>query len=152
MILYLDTSAFVKLVLDEAYAQRTRDLFVSAQQACSSVITLPEATSALARQARETGAADQSLDAWLTTLDAFWRRCIHVPAYERSAARLALAHLLRGMDAVQLASAAELRSRVLAETPGADFHFLAYDRQLLGAAEREGFATLGGPLEQGRAT
>ena len=147
MILYLDTSAFVKLVLDEQGDVETREWFAESQQACSSAITLPEATSALCRHDRELGASQERLAGWLATLDTCWRRSIHVPVFERSAAQLAVRHALRGMDAIQLASAFELRTSVLAHTPGADFHFLAYDRQLLAAAEREGFATLGAPLE-----
>ena len=147
MILYLDTSAFIKLVLDESGDAETRAWFARAEQACSSVITYPEATSALCRQDRERGVVKGRLGAWLETLEMSWRRCVHVPVFERSAARLAVTHGLRGMDAVQLASALELRTRVLTETPGADFHFMAFDRRLLEAAAREGFATLGAQLE-----
>ena len=147
MILYLDTSAFVKLVLDEEGDAETRQWFAESQQVSSSVITLPEATAALCRHDRELGASQERLAGWLATFDTCWRRSIHVPVFERSAAQLAMRHALRGMDAVQLASASGLRASVLADAPGADFHFLAYDRQLLAAAEREGFATLGAPLE-----
>jgi predicted nucleic acid-binding protein len=146
VILYLDTSAFVKLVVDETGAAETRAWFAQAHQACASVITYPEAIAAFCRQDREAGGEGDRLPAWLATLEASWRRCIHVPVFERRAAKLALAHALRGMDAVQLASASELRARVLADSPSADFHFAAFDRHLLEAAEREGFATLGGPL------
>lgn len=147
MILYLDTSAFVKLVLDEPDATQTREWFALSREACSSVITLPEATSALCRQAREVGTGAAGLNTWLAMLDRCWRRCVHVPVFEQTAARLAQAHTLRGMDAVQLASAFEVNARALAHTPDADLRFLAFDRRLLEAAEREGFATLGGPLE-----
>ena len=148
MILYLDTSSFVKLVLDdEPGAAETRARYEEAEHTCISVITYPEATAALCRQDREVGTVTERLDTWLRDFEGFWRQCVRVPVFESTAARLARAHALRGMDAVQLASAAELRARVLADTPAADFRLLAYDRRLLEAAEREGFATLGGPLE-----
>ena len=147
MILYVDASAFVKLVLDEPGAAETRVWFAGAQQAVTSVITYPEATSAICRNDREAGPEDTRLQVWLTARDAYWRRCLHMPVAEQAAGRLALTHGLRGMDAVQLASAATLRARIRADSPSADFHFLAYDRQLLAAAEREGFATLGAQLE-----
>jgi hypothetical protein len=54
------------------------------------------------------------------------------------------------MDAVQLAAAVTLRDRLRAGAtgePAADVAFATFDRRLLEAAEREGFATLGGPLE-----
>ena len=147
MILYLDTSALVKLVLDEPGAPETRAWYAQAQQACCSVITYPEATAALCRHDRELGTADERLSAWLAALEKCWRRCLRAPVFERSAARLAITHALRGMDAVQLASACTLRDRVVGSTPDADFRFLAFDRRLLEAAEREGFATLGDTTE-----
>ena len=147
MILYLDTSAFVKLVLDEAGAAETRAWFAGAQQAVSSVITYPEATSALCRNDREAGPEGARLQTWLAARDAHWLRCLRLPVIEQAAGRLALTHGLRGMDAVQLAAAVTLRTRVLEAAPQATVSFAAFDRQLLKAAEREGFATLGGPLE-----
>jgi hypothetical protein len=53
------------------------------------------------------------------------------------------------MDAVQLAAAVTLRERLrtgTTGTSGAAVAFATFDQQLLAAAEREGFATFGGPL------
>jgi hypothetical protein len=50
VILYLDTSAFAKLVLTEPETAMMRDLFNRADYAVTSVITYPEASSALYRQ------------------------------------------------------------------------------------------------------
>jgi len=147
MILYIDTSAFVKLIIDEPRATEARAWYAEAREVASSVITYPEATAALCRKARELGPDQSRLTAWLTVLETCWQRCVRLPVDERSAAHSAVDHGLRGMDAVQLAAASDLRSRVVAAMPGADLHFLAFDRQLLKAAAREGFATLGGPLE-----
>ena len=147
MILYLDTSAFVKLVIDEPGAAEARDWFSGTRRAASSVITYPEATSALCRQDRERGVVKGRLGAWLETLETSWRRCVHVPVAEQTAGRLAVTHGLRGMDAIQLAAAVALRARVLEAAPATEVVFAAFDRRLLEAAEREGFATLGGPLE-----
>ena len=60
---------------------------------------------------------------------------------------LALKHGLRGMDAVQLGSAIRTRERLREQGEEDQLLFAAFDRRLLEAAEREGFATLGGPLE-----
>ena len=67
-----------------------------------------------------------------------------VPVDELSAGRVALRHNLRGMDAMQLSGA--LRCATLSARTDAEVAFAAFDRRLLEAAEREGFATLGGPL------
>jgi len=63
------------------------------------------------------------------------------------AGELALRHGLRGMDSVQLAAAVNVRERLRRHAEGADLVFAAFDRQLLKAAEHEGFATLGGSLD-----
>lgn len=147
MILYLDTSAFAKLVLKEPETPVMRDLFDKADYAVTSVITYPEATSALYRQDRENGRVESRLTEWIANLDDRWRRCVRLPVTEQLAGRLVVTHGLRGMDAVQLAAAVTLRARVLEAAPQATVTFATYDRQLLAAAEREGFATLGGPLE-----
>ena len=56
------------------------------------------------------------------------------------------AHGLRGMDAIQLATPrSECGERIRATST--NLCVATFDRRLLEAAEREGFATLGGPLE-----
>ena len=59
---------------------------------------------------------------------------------------MALKHGLRGMDAVQLATAMDLRTQARAHAPASDVVVASYDHRLLEAAEAEGFAILGGPL------
>ncbi len=147
MIVYLDTSAFVKLILDEPASQDVRAWFTGALQAVSSVITYPEASAALCRRDGESSPAPARLRSWVAQLDARWLRTFAVPVAERAAGKVALTHGLRGMHAVQLAAALSLRSHVHRTSPRSDIVFAAFDRQLLEAAEREGFATLGRPLE-----
>ena len=147
MIIYLDTSAFVKLVIDEDGADLARRWFDEASLATSSVITLPEACSALARRASSKAAADGRLDDWLSELDARWTRTARVRVDERVAGRLAVEHSLRGMDAVHLGAAVAVRERALTRSRTAIVTVATFDRRLLEAAEREGFATLGGPLD-----
>jgi predicted nucleic acid-binding protein len=146
MIIYLDTSAFVKLVIDEDGADLARRWFDEASLATSSVITFPEACSALARRTSREAAGGGRLDDWLSELDARWTRTARVRVDERVAGRLAVAHSLRGMDAVHLGAAIAVRERALARSRAAIVTVAAFDRRLLEAAEREGFATLGGPL------
>jgi predicted nucleic acid-binding protein len=146
VIVYLDTSAFVKLIIDEPASQDVHAWFTGAQQAVSSVITYPEASAALFRRDRESSPAPARLRSWVAQLDARWLRTFAVPVAERPAGQLALRHGLRGMDAVQLAAAVSLRWEVHRTSPHSDIAFAAFDRELLEAAEREGFATLGRSL------
>jgi len=147
VILYLDTSAFAKLVLEEPETTAARGWFDQADFAVTSVITYPEAASALYRQDREKGSVEQRLVDWIAVLDDRWSRCVRLPVAEQLAGRVVVAHGLRGMDAVQLAAAMTFRGRVLESAPQETVTFASFDRRLLRAAEREGFATLGGPLE-----
>lgn len=145
MIVYLDTSAFVKLVLDEPGDAAAREWFSQARWAVSSVITYPESCSAVGRRSRYGDVDEGELRRWTAELDERWRRVVAVPVGAQQAGLLALEHRLRGMDAVQLAAAVTFRTRVTATVPDEQVVFAAFDRRLREAAEREGFATLGGP-------
>jgi predicted nucleic acid-binding protein len=146
MIVYLDTSAFVKLVLEEDRAVEARSWFDEARPAISSAITYPEACAALARRAREEEVDGARLTRWLNELDVRWRHAVSIRVDSNRAGRLALRHTLRGMDAIHVAAAVHVRERLLRDEAHEEFVFAAFDRRLLEAAEREGFATLGGPL------
>lgn len=147
MILYADTSALVKAVLLEVGTDRVAVWFGRAEQIASSAITYAEACAALGRRNRLHGTDRAVLQAQVATLDAHWSGFLVIPVDERSAGRAALEHGLRGMDAVQLSAALKLRASVTEYAPNAEVVFAAFDRRLLEAAEREGFATLGRPLE-----
>jgi uncharacterized protein len=147
VIVYLDTSAFVKLILQEEGAVDARSWFDEAGPAVSSVITYPEACAALGRRARASGRESPHLEAWIAELEARWRRVVSVRVEPQPAGKLALRHGLRGTDAVQLAAAVNARERLRRYAEDAELVFAAFDRQLLKAAEREGFATLGRPQE-----
>lgn len=146
MIVYLDTSAFVKLFMTEVHAEETRSWFDQARPAVTSVITYPEACSALARRAHRLPEASAQIRQWLVALDERWRRVVAIETASHAAGMLALKHRLRGMDAIQLGAAIRLRERL--DQQGADepLRFAAFDGRLLEAAEAEGFATLGGPI------
>jgi hypothetical protein len=146
VIVYLDTSAFAKLILEEPSSHDVKAWFAEATQAISSVITYSEASAALFRRDRDAGASPARLRAWVSELDSRWEHTFSIPVAEMLAGGLAIAHGLRGMDAVQLSAAITLRSEVLTTSPRSEIVFAAFDSQLLEAAEREGFATLGRPL------
>jgi predicted nucleic acid-binding protein len=147
VILYSDTSAVVKAILAETGTELVRDWFGQAEQVASSVITFAEALAALGRNDRLCGSGTVALRRQIAELDARWGEFLVLPVAERDAGAIALEHGLRGMDAVQLSAAVALRAAARQHAPDAAIVFASFDRRLLEAAEREGFATLGGPLE-----
>jgi len=107
LIVYLDSSALVKLVLDEAGSDVARDLWKLAAKRVSSQVVYPEARAALAA-ARRSGRIDdrqltlavQSVDDASQALDLL---DIDSEVSER-AGEMAELHALRGYDAIHLAS------------------------------------------------
>jgi uncharacterized protein len=145
VILYVDTSAVAKALLLEVGSTDVERWYAGADEVAASVITYAETCAALRRSAKAQGRDQATLDASVATLEAQWDELFVLPVPEREAGQVALRHELRGMDAVQLATAIELRAIASAHAPGIQVVFASYDRRLLEAAEREGFATLGGP-------
>jgi predicted nucleic acid-binding protein len=146
VILYVDTSAVVKALLLEVGSTDVERWYARADEVAASVITYAEACAALGHSARMHGSDTATLAASVAALEAQWDEFFVLPVPEREAGQAALRHGLRGMDAVQLATALELRALASEQAPGVEVVVASYDRQLLEAAEREGFATLGGPV------
>lgn len=107
MILYLDTSALVKLYVKEASSAEVRAAVQSAETCATSRIAYVEFHAALARREREgldAGTAQKIRDLF----EAGWNDLLVVEVNRGltvRAAALARNHGLRGFDAVHLASA-----------------------------------------------
>lgn len=108
MIVYLDTSALVKLVFDEPGSELAAELWDRAQSVVSSQLVYPEARAAAAaacRGGRITSAtlrrAVERIDELCAELDVIGLD----PDLAHTAGELAEAHRLRGYDAVHLATA-----------------------------------------------
>lgn len=141
MILYLDTSALVKLFVQEAHSAQVRGAVSRSTAVVTHLIAYTEACSAFARLAAER--ADTGLAGRLRrALDMYWPEWQAVTVDEllvRRAADLAVRHRLRGYDSVHLA-AAEAVYRAAGEPAG--FVFAAFDASLGRAATAEGLALL----------
>lgn len=124
-----------------------RDWLARAEQIASSVITYAEACAALNSRDRTHGPDQAALEAEVVRLDAQWSDVFVIPVDGRRAGHVTLEHGLRGIDAAQLSAALRLRDGVTEHAPQTQIAFAAFDQRLLEAAEREGFATLGGPLD-----
>jgi predicted nucleic acid-binding protein len=135
MMLYLDTSALVKLYVEEPMSLELTGAVDGAEAIATSLLAYAEARAAFARARRE---ARVSPHAYRHIVAAFiddWTRYVAVEVTDRivkEAGDLAAARALRGYDALHLASALSLREQVSSEVM-----FLAFDRELMAAAKRE---------------
>jgi len=136
LILYLDTSALVKLYVREQGSAKVRRSVEEADAVATSVVAYPEARAAFARLQRERPASGKRHRERVNQLDRDWQQFAVVEltqAVARSAGTLAEQHGLRGFDAIHLASALWLEA---ARVDGVVFD--AFDRRLAAAAESAG--------------
>lgn len=137
MILYLDTSALVKLYVEESGTPAVVARVGEAEAVATARVTYAEARAALARHRREGGLTAVGLRRAVRELDREWGMYNVVDLNDplvRRAGELAERHALRGYDAVQLAAALDLRAA------GAEIFFCSFDARLNGAARRERLA------------
>jgi predicted nucleic acid-binding protein len=134
-LVYFDSSAFVKLVVDEEGSDLAADLWNGCDAALSSRLTYPEVCAALAAAARDRRIAQHAFADAQTTWDELWASTRPVEltdAVEQVAGGLARTYALGGADAVHLASALAVAS--------ADLVVTAWDRRLHAGAVAAGLA------------
>jgi len=140
MILYLDTSALLKLYAQEQGTPDVRAAVARASVVATSRLTYVEARGAFARKLRE-GDLSQAKHHYLaTSLEGDWARLLVVEISEhlcQEAVTLVERHPLRAGDALQLASACTVRDRVEEELA-----FCSFDDRLNRAAKLEGLSVL----------
>ncbi|MBI4560441.1 MAG: type II toxin-antitoxin system VapC family toxin [Candidatus Rokubacteria bacterium] len=140
MRLYLDTSALVKLYVDEEGSPVVRSAVDQAGLIATSAIAYVEARAAFVRRRHEGGLSAGEYRRVIRDLDADWARYLVVEvtgSLIREAARLAEAHRLRAYDAVYLACAAAVHGR-LAEP----VVLASWDLDLESVARKERFELL----------
>ena len=138
MILYLDTSAWLKLYVNERGTQEVVAAIQSAELVGISRIAYAEARAALARVLREKRTTHAEHRKRIAALDADYAKLLKVEVSEdvvRQAGDLAESHALRGFDAIQLASA-----RWLARKTRKPVRLLAFDERVNAAAHALGLA------------
>jgi uncharacterized protein len=140
MILYLDTSALVKLYVREVGSVRVRNALKDATVAATSVVAYAEARAAFARLYREAYTKPRRHQERVAQLNADWESLMRVEltaSVLRLAGETAEIYELRGFDSIHLASALSLRDR--ADMP---FTFAVFDQRLRDGAARAGLALL----------
>lgn len=141
MILYLDTSAAVKLYVQEAGSTYIRKCLQQCDGSLISAVGYPETRAAFARAFRHGLLSPTDYDRVKQRFELDWLHFAVVPATEptlRLAGDLTERHKLRGFDAVHLASAIVARDAQQTTTVS----FATWDAQLGDAARSEHFEVL----------
>jgi uncharacterized protein len=139
LILFLDTSALVKLYIAEPGSERMRKAVSSGGPIAVSDLAFAEIHAAFARRGREDLLLAAELEQIRLVFADDWERLTQIPLgveVLKLVPRLCLRHPLRGADAVHLASA------LLLHEEGLEVTFACSDRRLLEAAAAEGLGTL----------
>lgn len=140
MILYLDTSAWVKLYVHELGSKELRAYTNKAETLAVSVVAYPEARAAFSRLKAQGITTEAKHQQRLAQLNLDWENMLRielVPAVVRTAGDLAEVYGLRGFDSIHLASALWLKEKT--STP---LSFAVFDQRLRAAAERAGLAVV----------
>lgn len=141
MILYLDTSSLVKLYVREDGSDEMKALLDRARVVATSQVAYPEACAAFAKKHMQGDFTDELYRAVINNLQQDW------PAYfaldvswpvAKLAGELAGQHRLRGFDAIHLASAVTIKTRLRSTVT-----FCSSDRKLEDAAHAESLHVAG---------
>jgi predicted nucleic acid-binding protein len=134
-LVYFDSSALVKLVVDEVGSDVAAALWNACDLALSSRLAYPEVCAALAAAGRHHDLTESEVSSAVSDWELFWASMRPVELsddVERAAGSLAATHQLRGADAVHLASALALGS--------ADVTVAVWDKRLHDCAAAVGLA------------
>jgi predicted nucleic acid-binding protein len=140
VILYLDTSALVKLYVRETGSVRLRNWLTKATAAATSVVAYAETRAAFARLHRGGLTATRRHRERVARFNIDWESFMRVeltPSVLRLAGETAETYELRGFDSIHLASALWLRDRT--DIPCA---FAVFDHRLHDGATRAGLSVL----------
>jgi len=138
VVLYLDTSALLKLFVPEPHGDDVRLWANAASLMITSAITLSEKVLAVSRRRLSGGLTVPAATRLAHKLRERWPDYVRTAVDEGLAANMTWRHGSRGMDAIHLASTCALQTAA-----GADnLAFAAFDEQLKRAAAAEGLIVL----------
>ena len=133
MILFCDTSALIKLLIDEPGADQIHQASQDAGAIAAFRITWAEAMAAMARRQREDPVSADAIEQARQRLNQLWTFFSIVEVTQdlvETAGRFADGFALRGYDSVQLAAAYTLQ-----RTTAQPLTFACFDRRLNQAAQ-----------------
>lgn len=136
MILYCDTSALIKRYVSEDGSEDVNELWDNASVISTSVVAFAEMTAVLNRKLRESILSFEECKETIKEFKSDYRHLLLVPINEdlnSTIENLLKRHLLRGFDAIHLASA-----KVFTHPGDAEPVFACFDSALNRAARKEG--------------
>jgi len=136
LTLYLDTSSLLKFHIEEEGSESLRRLMASRQSFAMSRVAYPEARSGLAGAHRAGRLTEAEYRNAIRSLEIQWMGVLILDLSDklsRWAGNLAERYLLRGFDAIHLASALAFQESIDEQVT-----FSAWDDRLLTAARAEG--------------
>lgn len=138
MILYLDTTAFVKLFVREEFSDLVQAQLAAVDVVATSRVAYAEACDALARRVEQGRLTGEQLTLAREQLNTAWPQFAVVDLNERTASDVTVKHGLHGYAAVHLAAALELREKA----ENVPLVFCSFDERQVDVAEAEGLAVL----------
>jgi predicted nucleic acid-binding protein len=139
-MIYLDTSALVKRFVAEAASDRVQRLILEEGSIATATIAYTEIYSGLTRKRREGGLSESDFELACRQFEMDWEAYVRVDLSHEIllvSRDLIQRYPLRAFDAVHLASAVYLEKAL-----GESVSFVAADKRLLEAADRESLATV----------
>lgn len=139
--LYIDTSALVKLYVEEEGRETVFEAVEKAERVATSTVAYAEARAAFARKERLGDLQERGRRQAVSDLDGEWRGFVRISVSNLVAYRageMAERYDLRGFDAIHLASATRLADGF------SDVRFLAFDARLMEAAREVPVQAYGG--------
>lgn len=136
---YADTSALAKKFWRESGTETVLRAMGNADAVASVSLGYVELVSATFRASRRGDVSVEDVPRVLAEIKRDWENIVRIPANDdlvREAAELVPKHPIRAYDSMHLAAALRWQSMA-----GAPVLFLAFDRDLLAAASREGLLT-----------
>jgi predicted nucleic acid-binding protein len=140
VIVYLDTSALVKLYVQEAGSAEVRQAIARADLVATSLIAYVEVRSAFARKHRMADIDDAALKRHKREFEQGWNQLDRLPVDAttiRRAGDLAEQHRLKAYDALHLATA-----DLMEVTLRSSVSFACFDDALNRAAAKQGFTLI----------
>ncbi len=135
MMAYLDTSSLVKLYLKESGSEDIKELVYNASAVITSIVAYAESRAAFVRQYKNGELTRREYFQTKAVFDSDWKEIMIVWLDEevsRLAGELAEKYILRGFDAIHLASYVLFKKRVRFNVT-----FSSFDERLNKAAEKE---------------
>lgn len=140
MNLYFDTSALIKLFVQETYSDDVRRWIEGANLVATGLIARAETAAGINRLARMNILNQSQYNTALSNFRSEWNDYHRIPITEQIVARadlLTCEYILRGYDAVHLACAL-----TWSELLGAPVTMAAFDKELHEAAQKSGMEIL----------